>query len=136
MLVSSGFFTFILVTYGLAFLIADAHIFGCDAGTYKSYEGSPDEYEAYKIGIIKIRPYLMRFEFFNEQFNCYFCLGVWCGVFLHWPLRYLYGDAYWIPHSPTHLGWTIAIACSALASAPCCYIVNLVVKRLEQIEDN
>jgi hypothetical protein len=73
-----------------------------------------------------------RSRFFRELLSCYFCLGVWCGVAIHILLRSFFGPTYWLWHPHTPLGWSEGVAVAALAGAPLCYVLNLLVKLLEE----
>jgi len=80
---------FAAATYGLTFLIADATIFGCSVTSWNEYLKSPSPEEKAtlcKEGIFPLRPIFLRFKFFQKLLSCYFCLGVYTGVTMHWTL--------------------------------------------------
>ena len=80
---------FAVATYGLTFLIADATIFGCSATRWNEYlrRPTPQEHDELQAeGILRIRQYFLRFRFFQKLLGCYFCLGVWTGIVMHWLL--------------------------------------------------
>ncbi len=120
---------FSLVVYGLAFLFADAHIFGCDASSFKKDEKWDD---VKHIGMIPLRPLVLRFRFFRELLKCYFCIGVWCGLLVHPLLWHFFGQGYFLCHPNKPLAWFEGLVLSALVSAPTCYIINLNVQWFEK----
>jgi hypothetical protein len=114
----------------MAFLLADAHIFGCDSESFSDPESL--DVELRTTGIIPLRYYLMkRVHFFKELFSCYFCLGVWCGMGAHVLLRDFWGSTYWLWHPSTIEGWLEGLLIAALIGAPLCYVSDLLVKVLE-----
>lgn len=112
---------FVLVSFGLAFMIADARIFGCDT---EAYNEAPDDTKfIWSIGFLKIRPYLLQFRFFRELFSCYFCLGTWTGPVVYYALGYP------MFQRPTLLGFVL----SALVSATGCYLLHSLVNFLNTV---
>ncbi len=88
---------FALLTYGLVFLVADARMFGCDAKLWNS-GGSPEQ-DCLDIGILKIRQWFLKHDFFSELLGCYFCTGCYAGPVAHWLLIYGLGPQYALyPH--------------------------------------
>ena len=86
---------FAVATYGLTFLIADATLFGCSATKWNAHLKNPraeeweqlqEHEELFAEGILHIRQYFLQFGFFQKLLGCYFCLGVWTGVVMHWVL--------------------------------------------------
>lgn len=132
MLLSSGFLTFILVTYGLAFLVADSHIWGCNVVRYEEFEAVGELEEASKVGMIPLRPFLLRSKFFRSLFDCYFCMGVWTGAIWHPLLLFAYGDKYWLFHPWTVTHTVVGVSASLCTGAVTCFVTDLVVKKLEQ----
>jgi hypothetical protein len=96
---------FAVATYGLTFLIADATIFGASATSWNAHlknpraEGSAQLREGEELfaeGILRIRQYFLQFGFFQKLLGCYFCLGVWTGIVMHWVLIALgYANTNW-----------------------------------------
>ena len=123
---------FILVCYSIAFLVADASIFGC--GTVAYNEDPDDSRYVWSKGIFKIRPYFLHIHFFRELFTCYFCLGVWVGPAAHTLLYYALGARYVLFHENTPEAWQINALVASLLSATGCYVVNALVDRLEEEE--
>jgi hypothetical protein len=126
-----SFLVYVLAMYGLSFLIADAHIFGCDAHEYEHLSDSGLEKEAYKPGMLNIRPYLLQHPFFLGLFKCYFCMGAWCGPFVHFQLLEFYGSDYWMYHGDTLPVYVKATAINVTIGSTLNYATNLVFKRLE-----
>jgi hypothetical protein len=122
-------FTFILVCYSIAFLIADASIFGC--GTVAYNEDPDDKDYIWSHGILKIRPYFLHTHFFRELFTCYFCLGIWIGPVAHTLMYYALGDQYWLFHENTPSAWVLNAVVASLVSATSCYSVNTAIDKLE-----
>jgi len=111
-----------MVSFSIAFLIADARIFGCDT---TSYCETPHDYDyIYSVGIFKVRPFFLRYSFFQELFSCYFCLGVWVGPLAHLLMYYSLGDRYWFFHDPTTNHWILGYTLASLTSASGCYLMN------------
>ena len=90
---------FAAATYGLTFLLADATIFGCSATRWATYLRNPtmeEHEELFADGILHIRQYFLQFEFFQKLLGCYFCLGVWTGIVMHWVfLAYAHVNPSW-----------------------------------------
>jgi hypothetical protein len=81
---------FAAATYGLTFLIADATIFGCSATKWNDAHQREltiaEREELVTDGILHLRQYFLQFSFFQKLMGCYFCLGVWTGIVMHWLL--------------------------------------------------
>lgn len=119
---------FILVAYSIAFLIADASIFGCGTEAYKE---DPNDVEyIWSKGVFRVRPYLLHIQFFEELFGCYFCLGIWTGPMAHVLMYYALGERYWFYHVNTQQQWLIGCILTSMVSASSCYVVNTVIDRL------
>ena len=132
LLLSSGLLTFILVTYGLAFLIADSHIWGCNVDRYEELEAGGELEEVGKEGMIPLRPLLLKLKFFRGLFSCYFCMGVWTGALWHPLLLFFYGEKYWLFHPWTVTYTIVGMSISLCTGAVTCFVTNLVVRKLEQ----
>ena len=124
-------FVFILVSYAVTFLIADASIFGCGTAAYNE---DPEDVEyIWSKGVFKIRPYFLTSSFFNSLFSCYFCLGVWTGPLAHALLYHSVGDRYWFYHSNTTSSWALGSVVASLVSATSCYALNALLDRLQGV---
>jgi hypothetical protein len=120
---------FILVCYSLAFLIADASIFGCGTAAYNE---DPDNREyIWSKGIFKIRPYFLLVPFFRKLFTCYFCLGVWVGFVAHPLLYYALGTRYLLFHENTSSAWLLNLVVASLLSSSGCLVVNTLLDALD-----
>lgn len=126
-----SFLLYVLGTYGLSFLLADAHIFGCDAEEYVNLRKAGLASEISKKGMVNLRPHLLRFRFFRKLFTCYFCLGAWCGPAMHVLLINFYDTNYWLYHEQTLSMYSLALLLNVLIGAPLNYGTNLVFRRLE-----
>jgi hypothetical protein len=116
------------VSYSIAFLIADATVFGC--GTV-AYTEKPDDTEyIWSKGVFKIRPYFLLFKFFRDLFSCYFCLGIWVGPIAHTLMYYALAERYWFYHINTQQQWVIGSILASLTSASGCYVIDVVLERL------
>jgi hypothetical protein len=124
---------FILVCYSIAFLVADASIFGC--GTVAYNEDPTDEAYIRAQGILKIRPYFLRVSFFQKLFTCYFCLGVWVGPVAHVLLYFALQERYFFHHESTIFLWVLHSVMASLLSATGCLLVNVIIDRLDPHED-
>lgn len=119
---------FILVAYAIAFLVADARIFGCDTVAYNE---DPDDAEyIWSKGLFKIRPYFLQVNFFRELFTCYFCLGVWVGPVAHVLMYYAIGERYWFYHTNIQQQWFLGCTLASMTSATGCYFVNSLLEKL------
>ncbi len=137
---------FAAATYGLTFLLADATIFGCSATQWKAHLQNPTESEAERMaeheelfaeGILPVRQYFLQFSFFQKLLSCYFCMGIWTGIVMHWVfLAYAHvnpswRDSYllWGEFEP----WTAVIGSGIAAFAGCtfCYGVDRYLMYLE-----
>lgn len=128
---------FSLLTFGFAFLIADAKIFGCPAKEFvPAYDDAADGPTVFDPGIIPIRQFFLRATFIRELLECYFCLGVWCGILAHltllWMAQYnqLILNSYFIL-STDGLGIVAGIFTAAVLGGPVCYITDLIVQIAE-----
>lgn len=99
---------FSLLVYGLAYLVADAKIFGCPARAF--YADPTDVSYIREHCVLPLRQIVMRWGYplvsqesalaalvsaeapaitpgkrsiFKLFLTCYFCLGVWCGALIH-----------------------------------------------------
>ncbi len=128
---------FSLAVYGLAFLLADAKIFGCPANGFPSDPTEDDFAAVARKGMIPLRQLLLRIRFLRKLLSCYFCLGVWCGMVVHGLLYTLahvnpyWRDSYslWGPLEPLNV--IISTLLAALVGGPVCYAVDLVITWLE-----
>lgn len=130
--------TFALLTWGLAFLLADAKIFGCSTQHYVGSLTAGDSAEACHVltqeGTLKIRNKLLRLKFFRDLLSCYFCLGIWCGPVAHIALRYGTPSHQWVLHTSEQQGWILGLLLSSVLGGAACYVVNLLVGALERIQ--
>lgn len=124
----TSFFVFAVVCYSIAFLLADATIFGCGTAAYN--EDPDDEDYIRSQGILKIRPVFLRIGFFQKLFTCYFCLGIWIGPVAHVLLYYAWGERYHLYHENTLTAWVLCLLVSSLESATSCYAVNAAIDKL------
>jgi hypothetical protein len=140
-----SFLLFVFLSYGLAFLAADATIFGVSAKAF--LEDPTDEEYIREAGILPFRRWLLQFpigfvrRFFQKLMKCYFCMGVWSGASAHLLLT-LYANVnpnwrnsyfLWGPIDSKNLviGSTIA----AVLGAGCTYVIDLVVGYLERLQE-
>jgi hypothetical protein len=138
------FLYFVMITYALCYLAADARIFGIDTTAwnevYNDYEpaSEDDEKWLYSIGIIPFRQQLLlNCRFSREHLSCYFCMGVWAGPLAHTLLYNLYQKqpepaVYALNHPNTTGGWAIGLLCAFLLGSCGSYVLNAVVHKLEQ----
>ncbi len=84
-----SFVVFCAVTYAIAFLAADAKIFGMSAYGFPE-EPVPSDFEN-GGGLFPIRQIFLKLGFFRKLLGCYFCLGIWSGPAAHL-LLLLYGQ--------------------------------------------
>jgi hypothetical protein len=82
-----SFLLFVFISYGLAFLAADASIFGVSA---KGFLKDPSDEEYIRsAGVFPFRRWVLQFpltfvrNFFQKLLKCYFCMGIWSGVGAH-----------------------------------------------------
>ena len=122
-------FIFLMVCYSLAFLAADAKIFGCDTTSYK--EDPTDTDYINPVGILRIRPLFLRFHFFQELLSCYFCMGIWVGPVTHLLMYYTFGERYWFFHENTTNTWILGYLITSLTSASGCYLIDRTAVLLE-----
>lgn len=144
-----------LLTFGMAFLVADSSLFGVSAkGYYETVSEAEDltedgfleeaeaKYEEVKDmlasnGIFRIRNRLMRTRFFGELLSCYFCLGIWCGMASHTLLVAFSrlpeagGMPYALAHGNGVSGWLGGLAIGGLVGAPLCYGIDLLYGLME-----
>ncbi len=130
---------FALLTWGLAFLLADAKIFGCSSRAYAELLVENETAEAHHIlmqdGTLKLRNLFLKLRFFRDLLSCYFCLGVWCGPAAHLLLRWGLPDQQLIPHAGTATGWGLGLLMAAALGGACCYAVDLLFGALEKFQD-
>jgi len=139
------FLLFFLVSYGIAFLAADASIFGVST---KAFLEDPTDTEYINdAGVLPFRRWLLQFplpvvrEFFQKLMKCYFCMGVWTGVVSHLLLTtYAYvnpnwGNSYflWGPIDLKNL--LVGSVIAAVAGAVGNYVIDLVIGYLEQAQE-
>jgi hypothetical protein len=128
---------FSLLVYGLACLVADAKIFGCPA---KAFYQAPDD-AAY---IRESCQLVMRWQWCSHTvkllLTCYLCLGAWCGGAIHLSLVGLFILDPTVPLlssypllSSTLPGILIGTALAVVAGAVVCYILDLLVRVLENV---
>lgn len=127
---------FSLLVYGLAFLVADAKIFGCPT---KAFLKEPTDVEYIRnAGVIPFRNILLKSHFFQLLFECYFCMGVWCGAVIHLLLTLLHRldnsvpllDSYPLLSSSV-FGIVVTTLLASILGAVVCYLTDLVVQVLE-----
>ena len=131
---------FSLLVYGLAFLVADAKIFGCPA---KSFYQDPSDTDYIRgVSVVPLRQIVMQWRWCHRVvellFKCYFCLGVWCGAAIH---LFLVGLSQLDPKVPllssypllssTTLGTVVCTVLAAVVGGGVCYILDLLVQVLE-----
>ena len=130
-----SFICFILICWGLCFLIADASLFGCDASSYPTEPNDPQYKDALKEaqqkGILKLRQKFLVFKFFRLQFKCYFCLGIWCGPATHLLLADVWGTSYWFAFGAP--SWYKIIFISSLVGAVSSYTFDKILGTLENL---
>lgn len=136
---------FILLTYGLCFLAADARIFGVDATRYVETLHTPgvpatdeEREQIRKMGIVPLRQQALKVRFVREHLSCYFCMGVWAGPLAHWISLQMtnFGSPwqmqdYFLNHPDTGIGWVYGLICAFLIGGAGSYIVNTIVAALE-----
>lgn len=131
-----SFFIFIFLSYGLAFLAADATIFG--VSTQSFLEDPEDEEYIRTEGVFPFRRWLLRYNFFCKLFKCYFCMGVWSGAVAHVLLiLYAYLNPKW---RNSYFLWgpidvwalVVGLIIAAIIGAVGSYLVDLVVVYLER----
>ena len=129
-------FVFCGLTYGLAYLVADAQIFGCST---TDYVADPDDHEYIRsAGILPLRPVVLRWAFFRKQFQCYFCLGVPSGATVHLLLLLLWhvdknvpllSSYFMLGRSALSIALTTVLA--AILGCTVCGVTDLLVRVLE-----
>jgi len=93
-----SFLLFVFLSYGLAFLAADATIFGVSTKAF--LQDPTDEKYIRESGVLPLRRWLLQFplsfvqQFFQKFMKCYFCMGIWTGAAAHLLLTL---HAYWNP---------------------------------------
>lgn len=126
--------TFPFIAYAIAYLIADAEIFGVPTQWYLQ---DPTDVDGIKNkGVLKIRQHFLKVDFFRGQFSCYFCLGLWAGALAH---LLLCGASHHLPSFGTSYillgteitGILVGTAVAALIGAPVCLLMNLLVEWAE-----
>jgi hypothetical protein len=144
-----------LLAFGLAFLAADASLFGVSAKGYWEtvseaeeltdagfQEEAVDKYHEVEDmlasnGVLRIRNRLMRVRFFGELLSCYFCLGLWCGMAAHALLVAFSrlpdgGFSYALAHGNGVWAWLGGLLVGGLVGAPLCYGLDLLYGRMEE----
>jgi len=127
---------FFIVAYSLAFLIADASIFGVST---QAFLQKPEDVEYNRNkGVLRFRYYLLRVPKIQEFLSCYFCLGFWTGALAH---LLIYLLSFYIPDLLTSyillnvgistIGVAISTLVAALVSAPACLFANLIIELIE-----
>jgi len=126
-----SFIQFVCVVYALCFLAADARIFGGDAAAYNELENEGaselDWFWWRHLGVIRIRPVLMRLRFVREHLSCYFCMGIWAGPAAHLLLWWFYRDHlkdYCFQHANTADMWALGFGVTFLVGSACSYVVH------------
>jgi hypothetical protein len=138
-----------LLTFGLAFLAADASLFGVSAKGYVKTVAEAEEWddagfqddafskfeEADQLletnGLLKIRNRLLRVRFFRELLSCYFCLGLWCGMAAHTllvafsRLPEVGQTSYALAHGNSVWAWLGGLFIGGIVAAPLCYGIDL-----------
>jgi len=125
------------MTYGLAFLVADAKIFGCPVTDYLE---KPEDIQYIKTaGIVQLRQQLFRYIILQKLLSCYFCMGVWCGAAIHLNILAMhhYGvqnlsSYFLLVQSEDAIAIILSTVNAALLGGPACYTVDLAVKALEK----
>lgn len=136
------FLYFIITTFSLCYLAADARIFGADTTAWNDIYGSDDSASdddkrwLWGLGILKLRQNLLPSDFIREHLSCYFCMGIWAGPLAHWLLWNLYtvqGNvaAYCLYHPGTTFGWALGFTHAFLWGACGSYVLNAVLHRIE-----
>lgn len=136
-----------LLAFGLAFLAADASLFGVSAKGYVEVlteeEGLDPEFqdaEALRVsdGILRLRNGLLKIKFFRELLSCYFCLGLWCGMAAH-ALLVAFSQlpeagqvSYALAHGNSVWAWLGGLLVGGLVGAPLCYGLDLLYGRMEK----
>ena len=143
-----------LLSFGLAFLVSDARIFGMSSKEYLDIRAEAEELDDAELhdeatfkfqeleqilsreGILRIRNPLLRIRFYRELLSCYFCLGLWCGMAAHWLLvdfSRTSGMPYALAHGTSLWAWLGGLAISGLVGAPLCYGFDLLYGWLERV---
>ena len=119
---------FAFLTFGLCFLLADAHLFGCDAQFYN--EVSDDclatrdmKREAEQRGILKIRQHFLKLHFFRRLLGCYFCMGVWVGPLVHTYLYHTDPHYFWL-HDSSPVSWLLGLFGASVLGGATSLIIN------------
>ncbi len=116
----SQFIIFSFLTYGLAFLLADAKIFG------RPVNDQTDE-----SGIIPLRQHLLKINFVQKLLTCYYCLGVWCGAIVFWII--VLAREYFTVSLSGIGDYVAGTVLSAILGGPVCYAIDLMMQALENI---
>jgi len=125
---------FPVIAYAIAYLIADAEIFGVPTQWY--LQDTSDVEGIKNKGVLKVRQHLLKINFFRSQFSCYFCLGIWAGALAHLLICFA---TFHLPNLGTSYlllgteikGILVGTAVAALIGAPVCLLLNLVVEWAE-----
>lgn len=134
------FIFFILVSYALCYLVADARVFGVDATVYNEiYDEEIDPTSAdmewiQEVGVFRIRQVFLRNRLVREHMGCYFCMGVWAGPLAHtilWHFFSLTSTEYVFQHPHTASAWALGLLVTFLVGAPTTYVLNHLVLNME-----
>lgn len=127
--------------FALCYLAADARVFGADTTAWDEVYAdtdvsAEDEEWLHSLGVLRLRQRLLAFRILREHLSCYFCMGVWAGPAAHLLLWYFYGSfaynsEYFLLHESTVGGWVVGLVCAFLLGAPASYLVNSLLRRIE-----
>ena len=120
---------FALLTYGIAFLLADARIFGCDAKLWNS--GAEPEETCKNIGVFKLRQHLLHFSFFSDLLGCYFCVGCYAGPIAYWLLWFGQGSDHSLHFAATLSAAVVMTVVSIPLGGAVAYGIDAIVSKIE-----
>lgn len=128
-----SFVVFCTVTYALAFLAADAKIFGISAYGFPE-DPVPSDF-AGGGGVLPIRQVFLKIAFFRKLLGCYFCMGIWAGPSAHL-LLLLYGqenqdwmNSYFLGNSVGIVPFLLGCGITALVGATMGFVIDSFVVR-------
>lgn len=122
-----SFIVWALAVWGMAFLAADARIFGCDTSSFLDPGTKP-----LPKGIFPIRQRLLSASSFLREFlHCYFCMGFWFGPAALLLLNACPLEEFWLPFTGDFQTKLCAILASSFIGAPSSYFLNLLAEKLE-----
>jgi hypothetical protein len=122
---------FCLAVYGLTFLLADARIFGCDAKLWHS--GPSPEDTCSNIGIFKIRQRFLKYGFFADLLVCYFCVGCWAGLGMHFVFARLFETRYFLASASVSTVDSVLTAMTAtVIGGAAAFIIDTAISSLEK----